>query len=161
MMENKEIGKCISVGINFPCTDEIEEIIKHENEKPNVIIIGSAGHGRTVIEQQIGRMKSFGNVIVVGDNLNRIEIDGKFYQKIIESKHPYDCIINHRFDCEKSEPILDKSINVVEEYRLILKKKCNLSRSNRELVIKEFHKRYKLIDKEQPIVEKIIWETNS
>jgi hypothetical protein len=80
-----------------------------------------------------------------------VEIEGKKYLKVNPTYHRSMGMFNHLSMNLRGKPLVDTSefsSLKLEEYRLIVKKKSNLSSSERKYITQQFNKHFKLINNE-------------
>lgn len=121
-----------------------------EDKKQKVIVVGNSDEGRKV--QEALNHASISDVVVMCEpnHENLIEVDGVKYREIEKPRVSgriaqimlmAQMMGGYGMPKEPQRPDVD----IVSEYKLIQQKKSNLSRSQRDWVVSQFHSRYKAL----------------
>jgi GTPase SAR1 family protein len=125
---------------------------KRDTMEKKIGVIGHVGHGKTVLAEALINHASLSDVVVMCEPIrkNWIEVEGVKYREIEKPK------VNGRIAQimlmaqmmggygESREP-QRPDVDIISEYKLIQQKKSNLSRSQRDWVVSQFHSRYEEI----------------
>lgn len=125
---------------------------KRYTMKKKIGVIGHVDHGKTALTEALKNHASLSDVVVMCEPIrkNWIEVGGIKYREIEKPKVSvriaqimtmYKMIGGYGVSTEPQRP----DVNIFSEYKLIQQKKSNLSRSQRDWVVSQFHSRYKEI----------------
>jgi GTPase SAR1 family protein len=116
-------------------------------------VIGHVDHGKTSLTEALKNHASLSDVVVMCEPIrkNWIEIDGIKYREIekprVSGRMAQIMLMAQMMGSGASEPREPQrpEVDIVSEFKLIQQKKSNLSRSNRDWVVSQFHSRYEEI----------------